>query len=381
MDDPKTTGHHNLTLVQVSTRKERDAFINLPYQLYRENKRWVPPLKISQEEILNQRHPFWQANPNRFFLAMCNRKAVGRIAVFLDRDHEQHTGIKSGFFGFLESIEDESVFQALFMQARKYLSSLGCSNMKGPFNPSIHYELGVLVDGFDEPPYFMLTYNPPFYGRMIERCGMTKLKDFFAYKLHTKDFVLSEKMQRVHKNRLATQNITIRTPDLKKFNSEIRIFHEIYNNAFINHWGFSPMSWEDFQFLAKDLKTILDKEMILIAELNTKPIGFLLALPNLNDVLVRIKNGKLFPFGFMKLLLMKSDIKSLRVITVAVLQEFQHLGIGSLFYPEIARRAVQHGYQNTELSWVVEDNIQMNKICKLTGGVIDKRYRIYQGDI
>jgi ribosomal protein S18 acetylase RimI-like enzyme len=367
-----------LTEIREATNwRDHNRFMMLPYVLNQNNPIWVPPLLVSQKEILNSNHPFWKKNAYRFFLAFQGDRCVGRIASFLDQDHEAHFKRRDGFFGFLEAIDDQHVFKILLTKAEEFLQSQGCSTINGPFNPNIHYELGILIQGFDHPPFYMLTYNKSFYDEHIHACGYQTLKDFYSYRLNSDDFQLSEKMARIkamHQNR---NSITIRTPNLNDFINELKIFHDIYNNAFIGHWGFSPISWEDFLFLGKDMKLILDKEMVLIVEKDKMPVGFLLAIPNLNEVLIKIKNGRLFPFGIFKLLLLKRRIKSLRVITVAIKHEYQHLGIGSILYPEIAHRAKLRGYKSTELSWVVDDNNQMNKISKETGGVIYKRHRLY----
>jgi hypothetical protein len=363
---------------EVITAGDKKCFIRLPYSLNKDDKHWVPPLLMGQEEILNEKHPFWKKNRHRFFLAFQNNQCVGRIAAFEDVDHAIHTKKQDGFFGFLDAIDDENIFGLLLKEAEDFVLSLNCKSIMGPLNPSIHYELGILTEGFEHPPYFMLTHNKKFYDKNVLGAGLHKLKDFYSYKLNTVDFQLTEKMIRVKSMLQKKHNIKLRTPDLKNFTNELRIFHDIYNNSFIGHWGFSPVSWEDFQFLGKDMKMILDKEMVLIVEKNNAPIGFLLAIPNLNEVLIKIKNGKLLPSGIFKLLFLKKKIKSLRVITVAIKHEYQHLGMGSILYPEIAYRAKIRGYKHSELSWVVEDNVQMNKIISTAGAVIYKKYRLYK---
>ena len=362
----------------VTTSRQRNQFIRYPYQLNAKWPNWVPPLLVSQKETLNEQLRFWRENKHQFFLAYTGDQIVGRIAAFTNTDHAAHFGTKDGFFGFLEAIDSEEVFKKLLKETEAFLSAQGCTKIIGPINPTIHHELGVLTEGFEQPPYFMLTYNQTYYDRNIQRAGYQKLKDFGAYKLNTDEFQFTEKIARVQELLKKRYSLTIRTPRMHDFVNELKVIHEIYNDAFVNHWGFSPISWDDFQFLGKDMKMLLDKEMVLIAEIQGKPIGFLLAIPNLNEVLVKIRNGKLFPFGLIKLLYLKRNIKSLRVITIAIKKEYQHLGIGGILYPEIALRAKQRGYKQAELSWVVEDNIQMNKICRDVGGVVTKTYRLYE---
>jgi GNAT superfamily N-acetyltransferase len=368
----------NILIKPVSTVQQRDQFIRYPYQLYASCPYWVPPLLLSQKELLSEMDPFWKKNKSRFFLAYDGDQIVGRIAAFTNSDHSIYFGRNDGFFGFFEAKDNGKVFEELLMEAEAFLKDQGCSKIIGPVNPTIHHELGVLTKGFDQFPFFMLTYNHSYYDARILEAGYQKLMDFSSYQLKPGDFQHTEKIARVKNFIQEKYHLTIRTPRVKDFEKELKALHEIYNDAFINHWGFFPMSWEDFYLLGKQMKLILDEEMVLIAELHGKPIGFLLAIPNLNEVLVKIKNGRLFPFGLIKLLHLKSKIKSLRVITIAVKKEFQHLGLGSFLYPEIARRAKIRGYENTELSWVVEDNVQMNKVCKEVGGQVSKMYRVYQ---
>jgi GNAT superfamily N-acetyltransferase len=366
-----------VVIKEVTTATDKTHFVSLPYKLNKKEKFWVPPLYLSQKELLSQKNPFWRKNPHRFFIACRGNICVGRIAAFIDRSHAVYFGRHDGFFGFLDAIDDSDIFSLLLTAAEEFLIASNCQSITGPMNPTIHHELGVLTEGFELPPYFMLTYNQYYYDKHIQTCGYQKLKDFSAYTLNTDEFLLTDKMVRIKRLLQDKYSIRLRTPNLRDFKNELRIFHEIYNNAFIHHWGFSPIGWEDFQFLGKDMKMVLDKEMVLIAEMNHKPVGFLLAIPNLNEVLAKLNNGRLFPFGFLKLLFRKRKIKSLRVITVAIKKEYQYLGIGSILYPEIAQRAKINGYQSAELSWVVDGNVQMNKICNEVGAKSYKNYRIY----
>jgi GNAT superfamily N-acetyltransferase len=367
-----------LVVKEVSTAKDTKRFIRFPYRLNRRNAFWVPPLLMSQESLLSERHYFWRNNKHKFFLAYDGNVCVGRAAAFCDSDHESHFKIKQGFFGFLEAVGDAVVFHQLLQHCEQFLNSLGCKSIIGPLSPSIHYELGVLTEGFEQRPYFMMPYNVSYYDRHITAYGFTRLKSFSAYKLNVRDFLHTSKMTRAREILQKRHHITLRIPDLNKFEQELRIFHDIYNSAFAGHWGFAPICWEDFYSLGKDMKMILDKDMVLIAEKDGKAIGFLLAIPDLNEVLVKIEDGRLFPFGLFKLLALKRKIKSLRVITVAIKKEYQHLGIGGMLYPEIAQRAKLKGYEQTELSWVVDDNVQMNKICNESGGHVYKKYALYE---
>jgi len=360
----------------VSSSSDHSKFVAFPYKLNQNNQDWIPPLFLSQSGILNpKKNPFWQRNHHCFFLAMQNGVCVGRIAAIIPEEHNRFFDSRDGFFGFLEAVNDSGVFHQLFEAAEQFLKEEKCNRIIGPLNPTIHHELGVIVDGFDQPSYYMLPQNPAYYGSHFARHGYMKLRDFYSYKMKVNGFQQIPEILRWKPN----VNITIRHPRMNDFENELKIFFDIYNDAFLDHWGFFPISWNDFYYLAKDLKLILDPELVLIAEVLGQPAGFLLALPNLNELLAKIKNGRLFPFGFYTLLFKRKTIKTLRVITVAVKKKYQPLGIGSILYPALARKAFEKGFTEAELSWVVEDNTAMKKIALRVGAKCNKTYRLYTG--
>jgi hypothetical protein len=370
-----------ITIQVVGNKTDLNTFIQFPYKLYNKCGSWVPPLLLSQKQLLDKHHLFWVRNPHCFFLALKEGRCVGRIAAFINKEHNEYHNSSQGFFGFLEAIEDPAVFNTLFKAAEEYISGYGCRTIIGPFNPSLHYELGVLTKGFDRPPYFMLTHNFDYYGKCILSSGYNGLKDFYSYKLDAKQFKPTPKMERVKSHLHKRYPLIIRNANLKEFDNELDIIYEIYNDAFVGHWGFTPIEKEEFRILAKDMKSIVDPKLVLIAELNMEPVAFLLCLPNFNEVFIKIKNGRLFPFGILKLLTGKNKIKTVRVITAAVKKKYQHLGIGAALYPEIMKRAIDGNYNTGELSWVVEDNYEMNRIANDLGAEAYKTYRIYSKEI
>lgn len=358
----------------VTSSSDHSEFLAFPYKLNQRNPDWIPPLFLSQSDILSpKKNPFWQRHKHSFFLAMQNSECVGRIAAVVPEEHNRFFNSRDGFFGFLDAVDNPVVFHQLFDAAGQFLKDQKCDRVIGPLNPTIHHELGVVVDGFDQPSYYMLPQNPAYYDSHITRYGYVKLRDFYSYKMKVKGFQQIPEISRWKPN----VNIIIRHPRTNDFQNELKLFFDIYNDAFLDHWGFSPISWDDFYHLAKDLKLILDPELVLIAEVHGQPVGFLLALPNLNELLAKIKNGRLFPFGFYTLLFKRKTIKTLRVITVAVKKKYQPLGIGSILYPALARKAVEKGFTEAELSWVVEDNTVMRKIARRVGAKRNKTYRLY----
>ena len=366
-----------VSIQPVSCKKDLNLFIQFPYALNKNNGNWVPPLLLSQKELLTEKHLFWQRNPHRFFLAFKEGRCVGRIAAFVNLEHNAHHQINQGCFGFLEAENDSDIFSQLFSAAEAFIQQNNCTEIIGPLNPSLHYELGVLVTGFTTPSYFMLTYNYSYYDEQIKLSGYSVLKDFYSYKLERRQYRPTEKMKRVSAFLHQKYKVHIRQANLKLFKEELNIFHSLYNNAFVSHWGFTPMEKEEFFLLAKDLKAIIDPRMILIAEINDEPVAFLLCVPNLNETLQKIKNGRLFPWGIFKFLLGRKKIKSIRVITAAVKCSHKHLGLGALLYPEIMKRGAEFNYDEGELSWVAEDNDMMKQVANDLGAVPYKTYRLY----
>jgi hypothetical protein len=262
------------------------------------------------------------------------------------------------------------------------LRARGVEIIRGPMNPSTNYECGLLVEGFDLDPMVMMTYNPHYYAELLEGYGMKKAMDLYAYDIAESYFDHSNKLQRVADRLRKRSNIRVRTVNMKDFKNEVEIVRCVYNDAWSRNWGFVPMSEEEFDHLAKDLKQIVDPRVVLIAEQVTedeksRPVGFMLAVPDINRALKKI-NGRLLPFGLLKLLWYSRKLGAIRVITMGGIIEFQNLGIGSILLDEIYRRGPAAGYFVGEMSWVLENNVMMNRAAEMVGGRRTKTYRIYE---
>ena len=366
----------------VQSRPDLLRFIRVPWGVNAGDPHWVPPLIQDRQKLLDTAHnPFFKHNPSEFFLAYQNGQPVGRTAVFLNHQHNLLYGDQTGFFGFFDALREPAAFEGLMGAAETWLRARGCDRILGPVCPDTNKELGVLVDGLDAPPFFMLAHNPPYYDEMLRGLGYAKARDFYSYFLRTKDFIAGGKLARVAERVSKRYPIRLRGGNMKAFEAELQIIGQIYNDAFAHHWGFVPMTPEEMQFLAADLKLIVDPELVLIAEYAGEPAGFLLAVPNINEVLIKIRDGRLFPFGWLTFLLNRRRIKGVRVLTVAVKQKYQAFGFGSLLYVEAYRRIVARGYSHAEMSWVAEDNLMMNRAARLMGGEIYKTYRMYQKEL
>jgi hypothetical protein len=374
----------NLTVRRVVSGRDRRSFLELPYRLYKNDAHWVAPLRIAQKDILRVgKHPFYRTSDVEMFLAERDGRVVGRVMAILNRAHNEFHHEKAGEFGFFEVENDSEAAAALLDAARQWLRQSGAEVMRGPFNPSTNYECGLLVEGFDSDPVVMMTYNPPYYADFFERFGLRKAMDLYAYQIDAESFQLSEKLKRVADRARSKNGLTLRTVNLKDFANEVERLRGVYNDAWNDNWGFVPVTREEFEHLAKDLKQIVDPKVVYIAERveqgksGARAVGFFLAVPDLNQALKKAK-GRLLPLGIFKLLWHSRKIHSIRIITMGTIRELQNLGFAAIFYDEIYRRVPEHGYTSGEMSWILENNTLMNRSAELLGGKRYKTYRIYE---
>lgn len=366
-----------MTISEVTTKKDLHRFIRFPYELYKDNPNWVPPLIIEREEFFNpKKNPFYEHGEVKLFLALDPYgKPVGRISAHLNFNHNDFYKDKTGFLGFFECIENYDAAESLFSAAASWLKSKGMETMRGPMNFSTNEECGLLIKGFDSPPVLMMTYNPAYYIDFFEKFGLNKAMDLIAYFFPFKEVppYITKAAERILKR---NNNVVIRTINMKKFWDEVEIFKKIYNSAWESNWGFVPLTDKEIVKMAKDFKMIMDNDLIMIAEVNGKPAGFSLILPDYNMVLKKT-NGRLFPSGIFKLLFGKKKIDTVRVLTMGVIEECRNLGIDILFYYYSFINGVKHGYNKAEFSWILEDNTMMNRILLRMGADPYKTYRIY----
>lgn len=361
-----------------ANRADQKQFVNLAWELYRDDSNWVPPLIQAQRELVGfAKHPFWNRNIGENFLVAKDGKTVGRVCALVNVAHNERFNETRGFLGFFECIDDSEAANALLSEACLYLAGKGMTDVRGPTNPGLNYEVGLLVDGFDSPPTFMMTYNPQFYERLFCDFGFEKCQDLFAFSGHismiaTVDpklaFVIGEVKKRF--------NVEVRPFNTKKFSEEVNLFLDIYNKSLVDTWGFVPLSDEEVAHQAKGLKHLLLPELTSIIEVDGKPIGAGLGLLDYNPVIKKI-NGKLFPFGFLRLLSSKRKIDRVRLMSTNVLPEYQKWGFGLLalerMLPDIFKLGIQHG----EFSWVLESN-HLSRASLERGGLDrSKTYRLY----
>jgi len=369
---------NRLEIFPVANPRDLRQFIRLPWKIYRNDPYWVPPLLLEMKTLLNrEKHPFFQHSSAEFFLARRDGELVGRIAAIQNNNHNNYHGERTAFFGFFESVNEKEVAAALLEQAASWARSRGLVQLRGPMNYSTNETLGLLVEGFDSSPCLMMTHNPPYYQELIESAGFEKAMDLYAWWLLT-ERGLNPKIVRVGEKVLKDQGIQVRTINMKKFREEVKIIKEIYNDAWSTNWGFVPMTDAEFEHMAKDLKTIVDPRVLLIAEKDGEPLAFLLALPDFNQALKKV-NGRLFPFGLAKLIYYGRQVRQVRVLALGIVKKVQNWnGFGAALYYESFRRGVAAGYRSCEFSWTIESNDLINRSMQLFGAEIYKRYRIYQ---
>ncbi len=367
-----------LEIIPVSTRGERKLFFNFPWDLYRGDPNWIPPLRIVQKELLNYRsHPFYDDAEIQTFVALRDGRPCGRVAAIVNHAHNRWYNEKRGFFGFYESEESEETTGRLFDAARAWLAERDIRAIRGPINPSLNYELGVLVDGFEEPPWFMMTYGKPFYDRLIKSYGFRKAQDMFAFWGHVNMLdQISQRLASLSQGIFDRFDLVCRPFDVKRFDEEIHTFLKIYNQSLASTWGFVPMSEGEVRKHATGMKQMLVPELTAMAEIDGKPIGTMFGLLDFNPRIKEI-DGRLLPFGFLKLLRNRKALTRMRFISANVVPEYQSWGIGIALVARLVPDILKWGIQEAEFSWVLESNHLSYKTLKKGGAKITKQYRIY----
>jgi len=377
VDIVTTTG--DIDILEVESDSDLRRFIRLPFALYRDDPNWVPPLISERKAFFNRKtNPFFRAAKILLLLARRKGQYVGRIATCVNFQHNEYHQETTGFFGFFDVINDYAVAEVLLKVAMIKIKAEGMTQMVGPANFSTNHEVGMLTEGYDSPPVVMMTYNKPYYNDFVERFGLKKIKDLLAFKIVDTDS-FDPRVVRIAERIRAKENVQIRTLQMKDFTGEVGRILQVYNLAWSRNWGFVPMTEDEFRHLARDMKQIIDPNMVFIAEVEGQPIGFCLSLPNINQAL-KYTNGRLFPTGLLKLLWhtkIKNKINSVRIITMGIIPEYQKRGIDTLFYVETFKVGPTRGYTWGEMSWILEDNYPMVRAAELMGAKAYKKYRVY----
>lgn len=374
-----------LTVAPVVGRAERGEFLRFPWQIYRHDPHWVPPLLWERGQFIDQkRHPFFRYGTAQLFLARRDGRPVGRIMVSVDPRYNEHHGTQQGCFGLFEAENDPAIAAALFAAGADWLRAQGCRTLVGPIEYSLNYSGGLLIDGFDAPPRVMMNHNPPYYAALLEGSGFRKAKDLYSWWFddpHNLEENWRDRMEKLARR----SKIVIRPFRLADMQAEVARCSRIYNEAWKDNWGFVPMLDAEIQHLAKELRQWAVPQMLLIAEVAGQPIGFAMSLPDLNEAL-RSLNGRLFtwglPVGLARLAWNLRRVRTCRLVTLGVLPEYRRRGAAELLiYRTLTTGKGELGYAGAELGWTLEDNELINRPIELVGARRYKTYRIYERPI
>lgn len=368
-------------IAEVKTRRDLAEFIEVPYRVMRGDPAFVPPLRLERRQVLGRGNPFFQHGEATYFLARRQGQVVGRISAHRNFLHEERYQDGVGFFGFFDCEEDEVAARALLDAACAHLRDRGCRVVRGPFSFSINDESGILVEGFENPPFLMMPHNPPYYDRLVTAAGFHKAKDLLAWHYDPNRFVPDPAMLIADGVR-EDPRLRVRPVDRRHLSRDLGIILKVFNEAWSRNWGFLPLTEAEIAHAAAQMKWFLEPQLALIAEVEGRPAAISLAIPNLNEFIADL-DGRLFPTGWLKLLwrLKFRKPRSARLMLLGVLPEFRGTALGGLavlLYVEEHERARRLGLRAGELSWTLEDNDRINNGIEMMGGTVYKRYRIYE---
>jgi GNAT superfamily N-acetyltransferase len=370
------------TIVKPLTRRSADLrrFLRLSHAIYRDDPLWVAPLTMDFSKIFSQANPLFEHAEMQLWMAERDGRDVGRIAGVVDRHYNEFHREQSAFFGFFECVNDPKVSHQLFTAATEWARNKGMTRVLGPLNPTTNEESGLLVEGFDSSPVFMMTYNPPYYADLLAAEGFVKAKDLFAYAFDLVNAPLDRFERIAAKLNHRSPDVTIVPVTRRNLEQSLSEVKEIYNEAWQANWGFVPMTNAEINFLAARLKPLLTEGLAYVARNAHEPAGFLLAMPDFNQALKPLK-GRLFTprlLGFLPYLLGWKIPDACRVVTLGVKAKYQGRGIETAMLAEGLRTGFRLGFRNIEASWILEDNTAVQRLIQLFGGKPYKTYRIYE---
>lgn len=367
---------------RVQGAQDLKDFIELPYRLHREDPNWAPPLRQDVHTLLSKKkNPFFEHGDAGYFLAEREGQVTGRIAAISNQLHNETHGDRVGFFGFFECENHRPTAQALLAAASGWLGERGHDTLRGPMSFSVNDECGLLIAGFDSPPYLMMPHNPPYYSDLLEAGGLSKIKDLWAFLGGPQDrgLPVPERLTRAVEVMGQRLGVKLRPLDMRHYLAEVQLVRRLFNDSWSSNWGFVPMTERELDHLAKQFRPVVNPEIIPIAEIDGRPIGFGLGIPDLNEVLVRNRSGRLFP-AVLELLwkLKRRRLTRIRIALLGVIPEFRGKGIDAMLYHWIWTRAVANGMPWAEASWILEDNPAMILGLEKMGFERYKTYRVYE---
>jgi GNAT superfamily N-acetyltransferase len=373
-----------LTIQECRTPAERRAFVTFPWRVYRNDPYWVPPLISERMTFFDpRRNPFYQHAEVALFMARRDGEPVGTIAALINHQHNAFHNEQVGFFGAFEVLPDREAAHALLGTARDWVRERGMTALRGPATFSTNEECGLLIEGFDDPPRILMAYNPPYYRDFIERFGFQKAMDLYAYELTVEVLDWSEKLVRVVEKLKSRAKFRVRPGNIRRFREELDRIKKVYNSAWERNWGFVPLTDAEIEHMAAQLIRFVDPDLVFIAEVDDEPIGFSLTLPDLNQALRKAYPRPGVPewWTLIKLLYywkVRRVVDTIRVLAMGVVESWRAQGVSALFYYETAKAALPKGYRRAEMSWILENNLMMNRDIRTMGGRLYKIYRMYE---
>lgn len=367
------------------TKKRLRDFLEVTKSIYADDPCWVRPLDMDVTDRLDhKKNPFFEHAEGTAWVAYENERPVGRISAQIDHEHLKAHKDDAGFFGFLDTTNDPAVARALLEAAGTWVRARGMKRLRGPLSLNINEELGCLVEGFDTPPMVMMPHHRPYQGALIEQAGLAKLKDFYAWSYDIGS--VPRRAQKAHDEVLQMPEVVTRPVNPKRALEDVRVVMSIFNDAWSDNWGFVPLTENETIKMASDMKLLLIPELTKLTFIDGEPAAVAMGLPNLNDMIADL-DGKLFPFGFAKLLwrLRVRGPESGRLLILGIRKKYRNVrryaGLSAYLYVSMNHAAHLLGMKRSELSWTVDDNAPINAAIRLMGGTIYKKYRLYEREL
>lgn len=368
-------------IIEVNTRTDLEKFIDFPRKLYRVEPNYISDLDLTIKSKLTKRNPFLKESDIALFLAQESHtgKTLGRVAAIYNKTHLNKHHDDCGFFGFFDTIEDRNISKLLLDEVSKWLKSKSLKAMIGPTNLTTNDSCGILVKGYEYPNQVNMPYNYPYYNKLLVSYGFSNAIDLLVYHLIDKPSLekYANIMERA-KQRLDQNGISIRTISARFFKRDVELLRHAYNEFNKNNWGFMPLNQEEFAYMAKELKSIMPYNLALMAEREGEVIGYIIAVPDFNQVLKKIRNGKLFPFGILKILKYKREIDSSRVMLIGINDQYRGTGLDLVLYQKITNELYSQNIYQCEAGYVMSTNKTMNSLMLKIGGKPIKQYKLFK---
>lgn len=372
----------HVTIRPIESLRDRRRFVDFQYELYRTNSHWIPPLRRDVHHSLNPgKNAFFDHGKMQLFLALDESgRVLGRIAAILNGMHLQKYNDSNGFFGFFETIDDSDVAAALLDAAIAWLRSAGMSGVRGPANPTLNDTSGLLVGGFDREPSVLMPYNPEYYEPLLLRYGFERAMTMWAYYIHKKYVKLDKLRRGAEIVRRRNPGLKLRNIDMTRFDAEAKTILHIYNDAWSRNWGHVPMTEAEVGQLAREMKQIIDPKIVYMLEDDGRPVAFSISIPNINQLLKRVADGRLLPLGLPKMLAYAKfgGLYECRTPLMGVLREYQGRGLDAILNLAIIEEGPTHGYDASEMSWVLDSNRVLRNALESFGAVVDKEYAMLE---